>query len=122
MRIHELLALGRQEVLPYALIKMQSPRYRHCWLPISREYSRLGCVGWTDYDMCINDALVFVRDPRTFENVWATTTENACFLYSSTNEASADYQERLERLLAEYHFFHGDPPPELHFAPLVAHH
>lgn len=119
MRIHELLIGASREVMPYALIKLQSPTYRHCWLPVSRDYARPGVGGWNDYAAHIGDALVFARDPRLFEGVWTTTTDEACYLFSSEDEAAADYKERVERLLGEYHFFHGDPPPELHFAPLV---
>jgi hypothetical protein len=119
MRVHELLLGDMRQMMPYALIKLTSPRYQHCWLPVSRDYARPGAGGWTNYAMHIDDAMVFARDPRCFEGVWATTTDEACYLFASENEAAADYAERLKRLLAEYHFFHGDPPPALHFVPLV---
>ncbi len=116
MQMHE---LDRRELLPYALFKLESDRYEHVWLPVNRDYARPAEAGQSwDLQAHIANAMVFARDPCTFEGVWAgdTTTGRALYLFDRGDDPVADYRERLERLLAHYHFFHGDPPP-LHFAP-----
>lgn len=122
MRVDEMMAeVGARERLPYALVKVQSPKYQHVWLPVNRDYRRRGEGGWCDHARHIDNAMVFARDPHLFSGVWATTTEAACYLYIDPWEAVADYGERLERLFEQYWFWHGDPPA-LHFAPLLPGH
>jgi len=103
MKMHE---LRNAEWLPYALVKIKDAPYEHCWLPVNRDYERPEGMRW-DYDAHIADAMVFSRDPRTF-NCWiGDTTGNYLYLYDRGDDLAADYAERLERLLSERWCFVG---------------
>jgi hypothetical protein len=89
---------------------MHSPKYIHCWLPVNRDYARPGDGQWSNHEAYLDSCMVFARDPRLFVGVWVETSEEACYLYTGPLDAAADYEARLERLLAEAWFYHSHPP------------
>jgi hypothetical protein len=86
--------------MPYALVKIECAPYPHVWLPVNRDYERPEGVQW-DYDAHIDKAILFARDPRSFDCWVGDTTGRYLYLFDTVHDAAADYHARLQRLHAE---------------------
>jgi hypothetical protein len=97
MRIFE---LKDSSAFPYALVKIEGAAWPHVWLAVDRNYERHGPHRF-DYRAHIDKAIAFRRDPREFDCWVGDTTGNYLYLFDTVHDAAADYEERLQRLLAE---------------------
>jgi hypothetical protein len=88
--------------MPYCFHKLPGVvRYKHVYLPLNDHYKPLGQVGRkrVRYEDYAAQAVIFYRDPMTFEGVWTATSDDKLWLYEDT-ASRVDYFERLGRLMS----------------------
>ena len=84
--------------LPYKFEKLESPKRKHVYLPLNRNYKPLGITSrdHVDYAAYMHQAVVFASDPTKFTGVWHDP--KGLWLYDDTSNSRVDYFERLSRL------------------------
>jgi hypothetical protein len=86
--------------MPYQFKKMPHPKRKHLFLPVNRNYKPLGITSrdHVNYESYMDQAVVFPKDPATFEGVWWDS--NGLYLYEDALESRRDYFQRLQKLLS----------------------
>ena len=88
----------RKYVLPGGKVAMLPLKNKHVYLPLNRDYKPLGFYGrriWVDYNDYYKQAIVFSRDPKTFDGVWWNIQENGLFMYDDWQDSRKDYFQRF---------------------------
>jgi hypothetical protein len=105
--------------MPYCFHKIDAPGAKDVYLPLNRNYKPLGYAGpqgsslssWVDYKDYLHQAVVFSRDPSTFEGIWTKTTP-FLYLYSDSSATQATYFQRLEKLMSRTIGLYAYPDPD----------
>jgi hypothetical protein len=90
--------------MPYCFHRLPGiGRHEHVYLPLNRHYKPLGQVGRkrVRYEDYASQAVIFYRDPMTFEGVWTATKDDKLWLYDDAAASRVDYFKRLGRLMSQ---------------------
>jgi hypothetical protein len=61
-------------------------------------------------------AMIFYKDPMTFEGIWTATKDDKLWLYNDATASRVDYFERLGRLMSQKIRVVGKEPRQDHTA------
>ena len=105
--------------MPYCFHRLPGiGRYEHVYLPLNRHYKPLGQVGRkrVRYEDYAGQAVIFYKDPMTFERIWTATKDDKLWLYDDAAASRVDYFKRLGRLMSQKVRAVGKEPRQLHRA------